>query len=416
MMRCLSKGPATMPRREGGATSGRLIVQKLAAHLAYLLNSGEASAALEPGELYRKLLRTLSGGSDGRGEGNPYVETLVAIHLLGPDISADQAAAFYFERVLNRPLFLARRVQYHKAHELLLVLCRRGLDDRWTAADLVRSTAPIGRAEGCGLPTDFEDVGERMDYVRRGRNGEISAGNPAASTRAEFGPIYLKLDAAGFEVAEELSLWEAITCAPRSLRVLSPPEFDAFCSLIIKALETANAHYGALVTLRLSPRDWAEELSVNTAKKLSAFLSEVRALAPSLQMGADAIEVWQKAWLRRQVPGYASARALWSSALGHALRGSGVLARSARSELEDADESEGEPTTDPSAFLNILRQFRGEGVLDAYDAWLVRQLANKKKLAQLAKSPRTLFKFGRQEIPDSYIEQLLDRVRRHRFE
>jgi hypothetical protein len=388
-------------------------VQKFAAHLAHLLNGGETTV-VDAGELYRKLLKTLSGGNDGRGEGNPYVETLVAVHLLGPDYSADQGAAFYFERVLNRPLFLARRVHCHKAHEVLLALCRRGVDGRWRAADLVRSGTAIGRAKDCQLPTDFEDVCARMDEVRQRCNGEISGGNPAASTRAEFGPIYLKIEDAGFEVAEELSLWEAITCAPRSLRVLSPPEFDAFCSLMIKALETANAHYGALVTLRLSPKDWAEELSVNTAKKVSAYLSEVRALAERLNMLPDAIEVWQKAWLTRQVPGFGSARALWSSALGHALRSSGALSKAAKPDLKEEDE--GEAIMDTAAIPHMLRQFKGEGVLDAYDVWLVRQLANKKKLAQLAKSPRTLFKFGRAEIPESYVEQLLQRVRRHRLE
>jgi hypothetical protein len=251
-----------------------------------------------------------------------------------------------------------------------------------------------------------------MDEVRRRHSGQISAGNPAASTRAEFGPLYLKLGCAGIEVAEELSLWEAITCAPRSLRALSPGEFDAFCSLMIKALETANAHYGALVTLRLSPKDWAEELSVNTAKKLSAFLSEARALSLNLNMSGDAIEIWQKAWLNRQVPGFASARGLWSSALGYALRSSGALSRSP--DLEQEDESEAEARIDRSAIPAMLRQYAEKGVLDSYDMWLVRQLANRKTLAQLANSPRTLFKFGRREIPESYVEELFDRVRRHR--
>src|SRR5262249_19130295 len=77
--------------------------------------------------------------------------------------------------------------------------------------------------------------------------GDISPGNAAASTRADFGRLYLRLGSSGVEVAEELSLWEAIICSPHKLRVLSPPEFERFCGLMIKAVETANAHYGALV-------------------------------------------------------------------------------------------------------------------------------------------------------------------------
>src|SRR5262245_9025764 len=113
-----------MPRRAGVAKFERLIVQRFAAHLAYLLNSGEGTVRLNPAELYRKLLGTLSGGEKGRGEGNPYVDTLVAAHLVDPNVSADPAASVYFERVLNRPLHLARDLHYHKAHEVLLALCR----------------------------------------------------------------------------------------------------------------------------------------------------------------------------------------------------------------------------------------------------------------------------------------------------
>jgi hypothetical protein len=401
-----------MPRRAGGAKSGRLIVQRFAAHLAYLLNSGEGAVNLNPGELYRKLLRTLSGGEKGRGEGNPYVETLVAAHLLGPDVTADQAASTYFERVINRPLYLARDLHYHKGHEVLLALCRRGLDERWNSAELTRSLAQI-EVGTSDRPADLEEVVVRLREVDQQHQGHISPGNAATSTRAEYGPLYLRLGSSGVEVAEELSLWEAIVCAPRKLRLLSPPEFDPFCSLLIKALETANAHYGALVTLGLSPQDWAEELSVNTAKKLSAFLSDVRAQALLLEMGADAVEIWQKAWLSRQVPGFATATVLWSSGLGLALRNSGVLSKVPTVEREE-DEGEEEAALDGKEFSDFLQRYSREGVLDSYDVWLLRQLNEKKKLAQLAKSHRTLFKFGQRQIPETYIEELLDRVRRHR--
>jgi hypothetical protein len=398
-----------MSRGEGGSASGRFIVQKFAAHLAHLLNTGDGSVNLDPGELYRKLLRTLSGGSEGRAEGNPYVDTLIALHLLGPDMSADQAAAMYFERVLNRPLYLARRAHHHKGHEVLLALCRRGLDRRWQGAELVRSSTP--------LPDDnlFEEVGARLREMRDRHKGRISPGNPAASTRTEFGPLYLKLSSAGVEVPEELSLWAALCCAPRVLRVLSSPEFDAFCSLMIKALETANAPYGALVTLRLSPLDWAEELSLNTAKKVSAFLSHARDLAQKAEVTADSEEIWQKVWPSRQIPGFSSARAFRSSPLGRALRMSGALSSAAPLDREEKEEGEEEAKLDKAAIPSMVHRYVRQGALDSYDAWLLRQLTKAKTLQQLARSPRTLFKFGRAEIPETYVQELLERVRHHRL-
>ena len=411
-------GIKIMPRQGGGEASGRLVVQKFAAHLAYLLNSGDRTVTLNAGDLYRKLLRTLSGGTGRRGEGNPYVERLVAVHLLGPDMSPDQAANAYFERVLDRPLYLARRAHHHKGHDVLLALCRRGVDARWKAADLGRSSTPLGEAGLRDLPPDFEDVRTRLSEVRDRHKGHISPGNPAASTRAEYGPLYLRLASTGTEVAEELSLWEAICGGPQGLRVLDPLEFDAFCSLIIKALETANAHYGALVTLRLSPLDWAEELSVNTAKKVSAFLSEVRAVAEKLGASAEAVEIWEEVWARRQVPGFASARAFWSSPLGHALRVSGTVSRPAAPEPEEEEEEEDEDAAkiDRSAIPDMLQRYVRAGILDSYDVWLLRQLSRNRTLQQLGRSPRTLFKFGRAEIPESYIDELRERVRRYRAE
>src|SRR5262249_46062846 len=154
-------------------------------------NSGEGTVRLNPAELYRQLLSTLSGGEKGRGEGNPYVDMLVAAHVLGPDVSADQAASVYFERVLNRPLHLARDLHYHKAHEVLLALCRRGLDKRWNSAELTRSLMPIAIGTS-DLPADFADVVVRLREVNQQHKGDISPGNAAASTRADFGRLYLR--------------------------------------------------------------------------------------------------------------------------------------------------------------------------------------------------------------------------------
>jgi hypothetical protein len=404
-----------MPRNADPSASGRLVVQKFAAHLAYLLNDGDLTVSLNFGDLYRKLLRTLSGGK--RADGNPYVETLVAIHLLG-DRNPDEAATAYFERVLNRPLFLARRAHRHKGHELFLALCRRGFDERWKTADLNRFLHPPPPSNSDTPPDDFRDVSDRISAVRE-RKGHISPGNPAATTRTEHGPLYLNVVARSVEVEEELSIWDAICSGPRSLRALAPPDFDEFCSLVIKAVEVANAHYGALVTLRLSPLDWADELSVNTAKKLSAFISDVRSTAETMGALPEAVEVWELVWKSRQVPGFPSARSMFASPLGHALRLSGVVSRPSLPSEEEMDEEgdeHAEATFAPSRVPEMVRALSQAGLLDSYDGWLLRQLANRKTLRQLALSPRTLFKFGRPEIPEDYIAKLRERIRARSLE
>jgi hypothetical protein len=106
----------------------------------------------------------------------------------------------YFERVINRPLYLARDLHYHKGHDVLLALCRRGLDDRWNSAELTRSLAPI-EIDTSDLPADFEEVVVRLREVNQQHKGVISQGNAAASTRAEVGPLYLRLGSSGVEVA-----------------------------------------------------------------------------------------------------------------------------------------------------------------------------------------------------------------------
>ena len=199
-----------------------------------------------------------------------------------------------------------------------------------------------------------------------------------------------------------------------TFRVLARQDFDELCSLMIKAVETANAPYGALVTLGLSPIDWSEELSVNTAKKVSAFLSDVRLRAAASGSHPDAIEIWQEVWADRQIPGFASPQAFWSSPLGHAVRLSAPGLRPSISESEDEADFHAEAKVDRRALPEMLKTYARAGLLDWYDVWLLGQLNGKKTLQQLARSPRTLFKFGKAEIPESYIDELRERIRGHR--
>ena len=119
----------------------------------------------------------------------------------------------------------------------------------------MRSREPFASTDVGDLPYEFEKVRDRILDICRRHGGRISDRNPAASTRAKHGALYLRVVRSAAEVPEELSIWEAVSGGPYKLRVLDKPEFDQFCSLMIKAVETANAHYGCLVRLWLSPQD-----------------------------------------------------------------------------------------------------------------------------------------------------------------
>ncbi|MGH6816646.1 MAG: hypothetical protein ACREC6_13185, partial [Hyphomicrobiaceae bacterium] len=379
-----------MARQGGTALTGRDVVQKFAAHIAHLLNTG---SELNTGQLYFDLLKTLSGGGEYGAQGNPYVTKLVALHLLGSGITAGQAAASYFERVLDRRLALAAGRQHHKGHAVHLALCRRGMDDRWEAAYLDRSKVPVSTTGLDDLPSDFAAVCGKISECCADHQGRKPLpGNPALATRTEYGPLYLKLRAGAAEVAEELSVWEAIRCAPGLLRVLSRPDFNKFCSLMIQAVETANKHYGILVGLRLSPHDYPD-VSIHTLKKISAFVSEVRAKADKSGSEPNALKLWEEVWAnpKRRVPGFDSAQEFRESEMGRRLRNSGVLGLPAEPEPEpdpDMESDDDDANLNGAAdFKEAVRSLLKEGLLDWYGAWLLDQLGRGRKLHRLTRSP-----------------------------
>jgi hypothetical protein len=220
----------------------------------------------------------------------------------------------------------------------------------------------------------------------------------------------LKIATSSTEVPEELSLEGAIRCAPTKLRVLVGAEFDAFCSLMIKAVETANAHYGALVTLGLSPPDWGAEITVNTAKRLSAFMAEARREAEKSGCSADDLDIWEAIWVRRPVPGFSSATALYDSDVGGQLRLRWGHQRPTPdpeplAEVDEPDDGD-EGSVNVDALREATMRALRAGRIDQYGAWFLLGLSNRKTLRQLSFSVRTLVKFGRPAIPESYLAKL----------
>jgi hypothetical protein len=294
--------------------SSRGLVLRFAGYIAHLLNECDdaGTVGVQAFSVYRTIMAALEARESASQTGR--YDVLVGRKLLGPNVAADEAAEAYFEQVLERPLWLARDQHVHKGHELFLALCRRGLGDVWRTAELRRGH-PRGLPAGGDLSADVRGVFDRLANMGCG----LSDGNPAKSTRALHGPLQLHVAEHAAPVPEEMSVWAAICCAPLRLRALERgPEFHAFCSVVIKAVEAANAHYGALLSLGLSPRDW-RDLSLNTAKKTSAFLSKVRELARLTGRTPRALAVWQEVWPQQHVPGYSSAEEFRGSELGQAL-------------------------------------------------------------------------------------------------
>lgn len=394
--------------------SPRRLVELFAAHLAHLLNSGSEVVDVQPFQLYRRLIATLTARRDERA--GAYGNHLVGWRRLGPDYAPEEAAEAYFERVLRRPLFLARAEPTHKAHEMFLALCRRGLDARWASAELTRSLIAPDRSGGpgaasYGAPADYASVADRLARL----DMSVSPGNPAARTREMAGPLFLSVAMTRSDVAEEMSVWAAIICAPSRLTYLTPgSEFNSFCALVIKAVETANAPYAAILSLGLSPLAWSGELSVNTAKKVSAFLAEVRTNANA----GHTLDGWRAAWEQRTVPGFASADAFWHSELGRAIRDPQVT------RLVDLDvealEIEGPAPSllGESEFEDMLQLCLREGAIDDFDAWILQQVYLGRTSEELMRSPRALARLGGEQAAfRDYLEALTDRVhlaaRRH---
>ena len=372
------------------------LVTDFAAHLAFLLNTGNGQTELNFFSLQTTLLRTLT---------NPSNRRLIGAGLFDKCKEPEEVAQRYFDAVVDRRLMLARANHTHKGHEFYLALCRRGIASGWSGAELTRNNARPGTAHDA--PCDFASVAARLGKVDK----SITVGNPAAKTREAAGPLNVVAAAGHAEVAEELSVWKAICCSPLKQRILQlGPPFDAFCSIVIKVVEAANAPFGTILSLGLSPYDWGDELSTNTAKKLGSFLTDVRRETPGTSSGRGDLDTWRNVWLRRQVPGYTSADDLWRSELGRAIRFPVAYEVVPLDEVHTNIIRDGE-VMDSVNFQAQLAEARTQGVLDDFDMWLYGQLHEGASLAELKERPEAITRFGSAmtDLGD-YVEGLTGRV------
>jgi hypothetical protein len=266
----------------------RALIERFGAHVAHLLNAGDGAAVeVKPFALYLRVIALLSG--KGR-KGPEYRDGLLGFWLPGADRTAEQLAQVYLDGVLERRLMLARGNEQHIAHELFALLCHRGVADGWEASQLARAKSlPAVPAAMAPAPLDFESVAVRLAKIDKG----LSRGNPAKATAEAKGPLLLLAGQGQAEVADELSAWKAIITSPVRQRQLVEGEGEAFhelWSLVIKAFETANVHYGTLLRLGLPPFDWADTLSINTARAVSRFLTACGEVSTDQR---DAVETWR---------------------------------------------------------------------------------------------------------------------------
>lgn len=381
--------------------SNRQLVMTFAACLAHWLNvDRDGIVEVQPFDLFLKVTKLL-GKSD-----SPYAS--LCGRGLFVDKSAEEIATAYFEHVLDRRLFLAGAAHTHKGHQLFEVLCKRGVDTVWTRAEVKRDNS-FATLPG-SPPADFQSVADRLQALP----SDVSKGNPARNTRDTHGPLVLKVPGAFQEVPDEMSIWGGIKSAPLRLKPLETEEFNNFCSLVIKAVETANAQYSALVALGLSPADWSE-LPVDTAKKASAFRSELQSIAEQSghPMNIHDIYVWEKVWELRQVPGFRSAREFWESELGRALRqpvvGTVVVLED---EADIESPSREDELLDAMSFEQMVEHAERGSVITAFDAKLLRGLMAGTTFDQLATPAEKRSHLKGRDLRD-YIADLCLHLRRH---
>jgi hypothetical protein len=212
------------------------------------------------------------------------------------------------------------------------------------------------------------------------------------------------------EIPERISLWKAIHSAPRRVRWLGLDEFRRFQNQVVDAVVEANAPYSRRVALGLAPTEW-DDISSNVLKAISVFLSRVQALARETGVSPDSIELWQQVWKQRPIPRFKTLEEFHSSRIGRHLRLGGPpdLEHPIFDPREDDERQQ--PAARPSVNEEQIDELRRAGVLDSYDAWFLRLLVEGKPLSKAAKSIRTLRRFGRFEIPASYVADLSARLR-----
>jgi hypothetical protein len=382
---------------------------RFAAFLAHCLNSEDSPLVqVSPGSLYAQLTEAL---------GARYAEPMLHYPGYAWRMSREEVAMRYFDISLARPLLLSPRVQLSVAHRLFAALCLRGSEPAWREAALQRELDSVADQD----TVDVVPVGVRrvFDECRRqlGKLADrLSPGSASPTIRARYGAIVLRLYTLHAAVPEEISIWNAVSCAPSVLRPLAAGEpFNRFCGLIIDCVRTAHRPFQELLGLGrgLCPFDWITTLSIQQTRALRKFL---KVLEESQQ--TDTPAHWDSAWQRAPVPGFTTAAHLWQSEIGQALRQ--VLGRgfSADSRLVERLAADSDDSTDEipeflpeEEFSQQLELLEADGAINSTERWLLEQLYHGVATADLIVRPEIKAELRRRRATfASLVEQLRQRV------
>jgi len=312
-----------------GAGKGRDVVAYFAGHLAHLLNGDDRASQnadvveIQPFSLYERVRRSLIGN-------RRYAEELVGVWAYSPPQTSDDAADFYFDSVIDRPI-QARRGEPSSADNLAALV--QG-----------RSAGPFSAAAEGGGPLSIW--------------GALTAG-----------PTRMRRFAPGAELFE-------------------------LSNRILKCLDAANRPYAEVLRLGLCPREWLtgdEAVGVNALKAANAFAKALKAEMRG-EFGRRPTPAEMEAAFRKAPPSNAvDARAFAASPLGAAIlsriSGQDFTYLVSYDELESAQAieiaSEDEaPLMNPSEAAPYLNRALEAGVLAAPERDLLAAILQGRSLAE----------------------------------
>jgi hypothetical protein len=346
---------------------------RLAAFMAHCLNSEDSPLVqVNPGALYARLTEAIAAR---------YAEPLLHHPGYAWRLSAEEAAARYFDISLSRRLLLSGKVDLSIAHRLFEAMCRRGAEPAWRSASLQRElAAALDPVTPLATRGSFDGCARRLSQLPE----TLSAGSASKTIRARSGAVSLRLGNMSAPVPEEMSTWDAITCGPDALYPLASGDpFNRFCGLMIDCVRTAHRLFQELLGLGrgLCPFDWIDVLTIQQTRALRKFLS---VLDDNGGTGSDSS--WAIAWSQVPVPGFKSAESLRQSDIGLALRHAIADVAPASPIEEEADESSADAAEylSEQEFQNQLRLLQDDGVISAAEHSALAHLHRGVRLAAQA--------------------------------
>ena len=146
-------------------------------------------------------------------------------------------------------------------------------------------------------------------------------------------------------------------------------------------------------------------------------MTEARREAEKAGCSPHAVDIWGAVWGRRPVPGFSSSTALYNSDVGGQLRLRWSHQRPTPdpeplAEVDEPDDSD-EGSVNVDALREATMRALRAGRIDQYGAWFLLGLSNRKTLRQLSFSVRTLVKFGKPAIPESYLGNLQEAIEQY---